>query len=245
MKVIGLIGGMSWESSLEYYRLVNEGVRRQLGGHASAKVLMYSLNFQEMERAQSQGDWKAATRMVVEGGRRLAAGGADMLLICCNTMHMAADDLAAQVKLPLLHMADCIGREARDLGMDRVGLLGTRYTMEQSFYKNKLLEKYDLEVLVPPKKSRDQVHQIIYQELCQGIISRESKKKVLGIINGLEADGAYGVILGCTELSLLIASGDAPLPILDSTALHAAKAVEWALAETPSLVAAKTSQKTG
>lgn len=229
MKVIGLIGGMSWESSLEYYRLINEDVKRRLGGFHSAKVLMYSVDFHEIEQQQSGGRWDESAETLADAAKRLERGGADFFLICTNTMHKVAAEVERAVSIPLLHIADATGEEIQKLDIAKIGLLGTRFTMEEDFLKGHLSRNYGLEVIVPEEDSRKIVHDVIYDELCLGKISNESRNKVLGIVDELAAREAEAIVLGCTELPLLIKQEDAPLPVLDTTALHAKKAVDWAL----------------
>lgn len=229
MKVIGLIGGMSWESSLEYYRLINEDVKRRLGGFHSAKVLMYSVDFHEIEQQQSGGRWDESAETLADAAKRLERGGADFFLICTNTMHKVAAEVERAVSIPLLHIADATGEEVQKLDIAKIGLLGTRFTMEEDFLKGHLSRNYGLKVIVPEEDSRKIVHDVIYDELCLGKISNESRNKVLGIVDELAAREAEAIVLGCTELPLLIKQEDAPLPVLDTTALHAKKAVDWAL----------------
>jgi len=231
MQVIGLIGGMSWESTLVYYRLINEAVREKLGGFHSARILMYSLDFHEIETLQRLDQWEEAAAVLEDAAGRLARGGADLILICTNTMHKVADQVRAAAKIPLLHIADALGEQVTGMGLTRVGLLGTRFTMEQDFFKVRLRQAHGLDVLVPEAGSRRIVHDIIYDELCQGQVTEASKQALLGIIRDLEAHGAEGVVLGCTELPLLVGQADASVPIFDTTAIHARKAVEIALGE--------------
>ena len=230
MKTIGMIGGMSWESSLEYYRLVNEGIKTRLGGLHSAKVLMYSVDFDEIEVQQREGRWDDSARLLAEAARRLEAGGADFFLICTNTMHKVAPEVRAAVNIPLVHIADAAAGEISRLGLARVGLLGTRFTMEQDFMKGYLADRHGLNVLTPDETARGLVHDIIYDELCLGRVLDESRQKLLGVIQDLKQQGAQGVILGCTELPLLVKASDTDLPLLDTTALHARMAVDTALA---------------
>jgi aspartate racemase len=228
MKVIGLIGGMTWESSLEYYRILNEEVRTQLGGFSSAKILMYSIDFQELERQQRENRWDESAKLMVDAAKRLERGGADLLLICANTMHKVADEVQAAVRIPLIHIADATAEEAKRRGAATLGLLGTRFTMDGDFLKDRL-SKHGLKVIVPGERSREAVHNIIYNELCFGKILPESRNAVLKIIEELRKDGAQAVILGCTELPLLVKQTDTSVTLLDTTALHARKAVEVAL----------------
>ena len=229
MKVIGLIGGMSWESTAEYYRIINETVKERLGGLCSAKILLYSLNFAEIERLQREEKWAEATEVMCDAARRVERGGADCLLICTNTMHKMAAEVQRAVVIPLLHIADATAMEIKKKGIRRVALLGTKYTMEEEFYKGRLRAKYGFEVLIPPEEDRNGINQIIYDELCLGRIEEESKKLFVQIIGGLESKGAEGVILGCTEISLLIKGEDTPLELFDTTAIHAQAAVDFAL----------------
>lgn len=220
---------MSWESSLEYYRIINETVKRKLGGLHSAKSLMFSFDFHEIEELQARGDWQGATEMMVSGARKLEAGGADFLIICTNTMHLMADEVASSVKIPLVHIADATGDRVAESGLKRVALLGTKFTMEQDFYKGRLAEKYGLDVITPDKHDRQKVHDIIYNELCLGEINDKSRKIYLEIIEKLANDGVEGVILGCTEIPLLVKQEDVELPLFDTTKIHAEAAVEFAL----------------
>ena len=229
MKVIGLIGGMSWESTAEYYRIINETVKERLGGHHSAKILLYSVNFSEIEKLQREGRWQEATEFMCEAAMRVELGGADCILICTNTMHKMAAEVQRAVVIPLLHIADATAMEIKKKGIRRVALLGTKYTMEEDFYKGRLRVKYGFEVLIPPEEDRNGINQIIYDELCLGRIEEESKKLFVQIIGGLESKGAEGVILGCTEISLLIKGEDTPLELFDTTAIHAQAAVDFAL----------------
>lgn len=228
-KVIGLIGGLSWESSAEYYRLINEAVRARLGGVASARCLMWSFDFAEVEALQAAGDWDAATALIVDAARRLERGGADVLLICSNTMHRMADEVAGAVRVPLLHIADPTAARVKAAGLTRVGLLGTAFTMEQDFYKGRLATRHGLDVLVPEAEDRAVVHRIIYEELVQGRIEAASRDAYRTVIARLVARGAEAVILGCTEIMLLVKPEDSTVPLFDTTALHAEAAVAFAL----------------
>ena len=229
MKVIGLIGGMSWESTAEYYRIINETVKERLGGLCSAKILLYSLNFAEIERLQREEKWAEATEVMCDAARRVERGGADCLLICTNTMHKMASEVEGAVNIPLLHIADATAREIKKKKIERVALLGTIFTMEEDFYKGRLREKFVLDVIIPPEEDRNIVNQIIYHELCLGKIREESRKEFRRIIEQLAASGAEGVILGCTEISLLIKQQDSPVELFDTTAIHARAAVDFAL----------------
>lgn len=229
MKTIGMIGGMSWESSLEYYRIVNERVASRLGGVHSAKSLMISVDFAEIETLQREGRWDEATQMMVEAAQSLQLGGADFIVICTNTMHKMADEVAASVNIPLLHIADATAEQIVARGFKRIGLLGTRFTMEEDFYKGRLEKKFALDVLTPEKADRDIVHRVIYEELVLGKTEAASKAEYLRIIKDLQAHGAKGIILGCTEIGLLVKQSDCSLPLFDTTLLHAEAAVEFAL----------------
>jgi len=229
MKTIGLIGGMSWESSLEYYRLINEGVKARLGGLHSADCLMYSFDFHEIEELQAREDWATATQRMIEAARRLERGGAACIVICTNTMHKMADDIAAAVDLPLIHIADPTADAIKAQDMSKIALLGTKYTMEQAFYRGRLVDTHGLDVLTPDDAGRAQVNQIIYEELVVGKINDASRDAYVNIIGKLAAQGAQGVILGCTEIGLLIKPEHSPIPTFDTTELHAAAAVEFAL----------------
>ena len=230
MKTIGLLGGMSWESTLPYYRHINEAVRERLGGLHSARLVLYSLDFHEIEALQRQGDWAAAGTLLADAARRLESAGADFLLLCTNTMHKVADAIEAASALPLLHIADPTAAAIQAAGLQRVGLLGTRFTMEQDFYKGRLQEKFGLEVLVPGEAQRERVHRIIYDELCLGDIREASRAEYLAIISALADAGAQAVILGCTEIALLVGEANAAVLLYDTTAIHAEAAVTLALA---------------
>lgn len=229
MKTIGLIGGMSWESSLEYYRIINETIKQQLGGLHSAKCLLFSFDFAEIEALQHQGDWEEATRRMIAAAQSLEKGGADFVMICTNTMHKMAQAVQAAITVPLLHIADPTGETIKAQGITKIALLGTKFTMEHDFYKGRLAEQFGLEVLVPDDAERQIVHDIIYNELCLGEIKPESKQQYLEIIAHLEQRGAQGVILGCTEIGLLIEQADTTLPVFDTTPIHAEAAVHKAL----------------
>ncbi|MCB5227047.1 aspartate/glutamate racemase family protein [Alishewanella sp. 16-MA] len=234
MKTIGLIGGMSWESTIPYYRLLNQGVKQQLGGLHSAKCILYSVDFQQIERLQHAGDWQGAGEVLAEAAVALAAAGAEVIVLCTNTMHKVAAQIQAAVAIPLLHIADATATALQQAHCSRVGLLGTKFTMEQPFYRERLSEKYGVTVLLPTEAERDRLHQIIYQELCQGILKPESKQLVRRVMAGLALQGAEGIILGCTEIGLLVSQADAAVPLFDTTALHAQAAVAFALADTVS-----------
>ncbi len=230
MKTLGLIGGMSWESSAQYYRLINEEVRRRLGGAHSAQLLLWSVDFAGIKQLQHEGDWDTLGDHMVDGARRLQAGGADLLLICTNTMHKLTDRIEAACTLPLLHIADPTAQAIVQAGARKVGLLGTAFTMEQDFYRGRLQDRFGLEVLVPEADDRRSVHDIIYQELIAGVVSEHSRQVYAGVIARLGARGAVAIILGCTEIMLLVRPEDSAVPLFDTTALHARAAVDTALA---------------
>ncbi|MBK8139082.1 MAG: aspartate/glutamate racemase family protein [Chloroflexi bacterium] len=229
MKTIGLIGGISWESSAEYYRLINEAVKARKKGFHSAKCLMWSFDFAEIEALQKKGEWDKAAKMMVDAAHALERGGADCIVICANTMHRMAGDVQAAVDIPLLHVADATARAVLGAQIGHVGLLGTVYTMEQNFLKGRLSVKHGLEVMVPDADARKIVNDVIYKELVKGVVKKKSREAYLKIIDGLAKEGAQGVILGCTEIGMLIKPGDASIPTFDTTTLHAAAAVEFAL----------------
>lgn len=229
MKTIGLIGGMSWESSLEYYRIINETVKARLGGLHSADCLMYSFDFAEIEALQMAGAWDAAADRMVEAARRLERGGADCIVICTNTMHKLAGAVQNSVDLPLIHIADPTAEAIKNSGIDTIGLLGTAFTMEQDFYKGRLIDHHNLNVIVPDDAGREKVHQIIYNELVLGEINEPSRQTYIDVIGKLQDAGAGGVILGCTEIGLLIKPEHSPIPTFDTTYLHALAAVDFAL----------------
>ena len=232
MRTIGLIAGMSWESSAEYYRILNEEVARRLGGLHSAKIAMISIDFARLEAQQTGNRWDEAAADLVQAARQLEAAGAECVLICANTMHIAAPAVQAAVRIPLLHIADAAGGRAKAAGLSRVALLGTRYTMEQGFLKDRLSERFGLEVLIPGKAERDLIHRVVFEELVLGKILPESKAAYLRIVDDLAAQGAQGIILGCTEIGLLIQQPDRPdIPFFDTVRVHAEAAVDWALQE--------------
>ncbi|MCD2515793.1 aspartate/glutamate racemase family protein [Massilia sp. G4R7] len=228
MKTIGLIGGMSWESTIPYYRIINETVRELRGGLHSAKIVMASVDFAEIEHLQRLGDWDSAGAILADCGRRLALDGADFLVLCTNTMHKVAPAIEAQAGIELLHIADPTAREIRAAGLRTVGLLGTRFTMEQDFYRARL-EAHGLTVMTPDAAGRDLVHRVIYEELCQGRVLDASRDAYRAVIEQLADAGAQAVIFGCTEIGLLVTQADSPAPVFDTTALHARKAAEQAL----------------
>jgi aspartate racemase len=229
MKTIGLLGGMSWESTLGYYQAINQGVKARLGGLHSAKIAMVSVDFAPIEALQQAGNWKSSAERLIEAANQIEAADADCLLICTNTMHKVADQVEAAIQIPLLHIADATAQQLIDDGISQVGLLGTAFTMEQDFYKQRLKDKFGLQVQVPAQQDRDIVHQVIYEELCLGICKQESKREYLRIIEQLAKGGAQAVILGCTEIAMLIQQADTEVTLIDTTAIHAERAVQFAL----------------
>lgn len=231
MKTIGMLGGMSWESTTTYYRAINQGIKSQLGGLHSAKITMVSVDFDEIEKLQRTDDWDATAVILADAAKSIEAGGADFLLICTNTMHKVAPQIEQAISIPMLHIADATAQKLLDDGVQRVGLLGTRFTMEQEFYKNRLTEKFGIQVDVPDAPDRALVHAVIYDELCLGIIKDESRSRYLEIIDKLTQQGAEAVILGCTEIALLLQQSDTPSRLYDTTEIHAQQAVSYALAD--------------
>jgi len=231
MKTIGMIGGMSWESTVPYYQLVNELVKERLGGLHSARVVLYSVDFAQIEELQVTERWDEAGEALAGAARSVEAAGADFLVLCTNTMHKVADAIEAAVTIPLLHIADATASEVKRGGLSTVGLLGTRFTMEQEFYRGRLEQQHGITVLVPDDGDRGEVHRIIYDELCRGIIDDASRDRYREIIGRLAERGAQGVILGCTEISLLVSQADSPVPLFDTTSIHARGAVDFALRE--------------
>ncbi|MEM8602898.1 MAG: aspartate/glutamate racemase family protein [Cyanobacteria bacterium P01_H01_bin.121] len=229
MKTLGLIGGLSWESTAEYYRQINEGVRDRLGGLHSAQLLLYSFDFAEIESLQQQGDWEAATQAMLVAAQRLQRGQADGYLICSNTMHRMVTELQQAIELPCLHIADATGVAIQAQGLQTVGLLGTQFTMEGDFYAGYLRQNFGLNVLIPNVTQRELVHRVIYTELCRGQRRQSSKRSYQTIIQSLADRSAEGLIFGCTEIGLLIQQADCTIPIFDTTAIHAAAAVDWML----------------
>ena len=229
MKTIGLIGGMSWESTAEYYRIINREVNRRLGGHHSAELLLYSVPFGEGQEHMDRGEGDKVSAMLVDAARRLETAGVDMVLICANTMHMYADDVKAAVDIPLVHIGDATAEEIVSKGAKRVGLLGTLPTMEQDFYKGRMTSEYGLEIIVPPEKDRITIHQVILKELCFGTFREESRQAFREIIASLTDEGAEGVILGCTEIPLLVDEEDSSVPLYNTTRIHSLRAVDLAL----------------
>lgn len=228
MKTIGLIGGMSWESTVTYYQILNETVKQRLGGLHSAKILLYSVDFDEIEKYQSSGEWEKSAKVLSQAAMNLEKAGADFIVICTNTMHKVAPKIQSHISIPIIHIAEATADELIKRGISRVALLGTKYTMTQDFYKDKLL-KAGIDVVIPDSTGIETVNDIIYKELCLGIISEESKKKYLEIIDRLAEQGAQGVILGCTEIGLLIQQTDTSLPVFDTTQIHAIKAAELSI----------------
>ncbi|CAN7188178.1 aspartate/glutamate racemase family protein [Mesorhizobium sp. LjNodule214] len=230
MKTLGLLGGMSWESTAIYYRLLNEIVRERLGGLHSAKLLLWSFDFAEIAERQHEGDWQGAGVLLVEAARSLEAGGAEGLLVCTNTMHKLADEVQAAVSIPLIHIADATAVAVKDAGVKRPALLATRFTMEQDFYKGRLADRYGLQPVVPDQAGRDMVHRVIYDELCQGIVSGPSKAAYIDEVARLRREEKIdGVIMGCTEITMLIGQPDFDVPVFDTTRIHAEAAVEFML----------------
>ena len=229
MKTIGLIGGMSWESSAVYYNLINRKVREVLGGFYCAKSILVTVQFAEIQELQYAEDWKALEKIMVKSANQLEAAGADFVILCTNTMHLCSPAIIENITIPFLHIAEATGLKIAKMGLKKVALLGTRFTMEKDFYKTYIHNRFGIEVIIPSEKEREQIHNTIYQELVQGLIKDDSRAKFQQIIANLEIQGAEGVILGCTEIPLLIKQTDVNIPVLDTTAIHAEKAVEWAL----------------
>ncbi len=230
MRTLGLIGGMTWHSTVDYYKLINRGVEDRLGGTHSAKILLYSVDFSPVEHMQNRGEWGALGRLMAGAARSLEGAGAEAVVICANTMHQLADDVTAAVKIPLIHIADAAAAKVKMEGLKTVGLLGTRYTMEMDFYRGRLADKHGLIVLIPGESGRTIVHDVIYKELAHGLVRPEARQAYIEVIEDLMKRGAEGVILGCTEIPMLIGGNDSPVPVFDTTALHAAAAVDFALA---------------
>jgi len=229
MKTIGLIGGMSWESSLEYYRLINEMVKNRLGGFHSAKCIMLSVDFAEIEELQHSGRWDEAGRIMAEAAKSLQKAGADLVVLCTNTMHISSPEIESAINIPFLHIADAAAVKIQKAGLMRIGLLGTRFTMEKDFYTRRLIEKFGIEVVIPEEADREIVHRVIYDELVKGFIRPESRVEYQQVISRLVNNGAGGIILGCTEIGLLIKEGDVSVPLFDTTPIHAEAAVNFAL----------------
>ncbi len=228
MKTIGLIGGMSWESSVLYYQLINRLVNKSLGGLHSCKSILYTVDFEEISQLQKKGDWNAMAAMMVEAARSLEKSGADMILICTNTMHKVADQVSQNISIPLIHIGDAVAEAILDKGFEKVGLLGTKYTMEHDFLKDRI-KSWGIEIIIPAEEDRQMIHRVIYEELAKGIINPESKKAYLEVIERLAQQGAQGVILGCTEIGLLVQQPDSKVAMFDTTAIHAEKGVQEAL----------------
>lgn len=228
MKTVGLIGGMSWESTVTYYQIINETIKRELGGLHSAKLLLYSVDFSEIEEYQANGEWSKSAEVLSDAAVNLEKAGADYIVICTNTMHKVAPEIQKNISIPIIHIAEATANELKSKGISKVGLIGTKYTMTQEFYKSKLIEN-GIDVVIPGQEGVEAVNNIIYNELCLGIISEDSKKKYLDIIAELEEMGAEGVILGCTEIGLLIKQEDTKLPVFDTTQIHATKAALLAI----------------
>ena len=231
MKTIGLLGGMSWESSTTYYQIINEAVREKLGGLHSAKCIMASVDFAEIEACQSEGNWKEASLILSQSAKDVENGGADFLILCTNTMHKIAADIQQAINIPLLHIADATAQRIKSQGIKRIGLLGTRFTMEEDFYKGRLIQKYGLDVITPEAQDRKIVDDVIYKELCLGKINDASRHAYQDIIQGLITSGAEGIILGCTEIGLLVKQEDSSVPLFDTAQIHAEAAVVFALEE--------------
>ena len=223
MKTIGLIGGMSWESTVTYYQVINETVKQELGGLHSARCVLYSVDFDEIERCQSAGDWDKSAEILARAARALERAGADFIVICTNTMHKVAPEVGRQVSIPILHIADMTAVELKKAGVGTVGLLGTKYTMQQDFYKA-VLQRSGIEVLTPSEADMEEVNRVIYEELCVGTLSAQSKEKYLSVISELARRGAQGIILGCTEIGLLIRQSDTEIPLFDTALIHARQA---------------------
>jgi len=230
MKTIGLIGGMSWESTLEYYRIINETVKEKLGKNHSAKCLLYSVDFAEVGKLQHEGKWNELAQLMVNAAQRLEKGDADFIIICANTMHKVAEDVQNNVNIPILHIVDAVAEKILAKGLAKVGLLGTKFTMEEDFYRGRLVEKHGLDVIIPSEADRQTIHRIIYEELCLGIVKDKSREAYLRIMDGLHKQGAEGIIEGCTEIVMLVRHEHTAIPLFDTTAIHAQEAVSVALA---------------
>ena len=223
------MGGMSWESTADYYRMINVGIKQKLGGLHSAKIAMYSVDFAPIEKLQHEGNWEGTSEILIDAARAVEAAGADFLLVCTNTMHKVAPNIERAIKIPLLHIADATAEVLLDKEIRKVGLLGTAFTMEQDFYRGRLASKFGLDVLIPSQKDRQIVHDVIYRELCMGILNQDSKDQYLRIIDQLGENGAEAVILGCTEIGMLVKEAHTPIRLVNTTAIHAQKAVEYAI----------------
>jgi len=231
MKIIGLIGGMSWESSLEYYRIINESIKEKLGGLHSGKIIMYSVDFQEIEKLLTAGNWDELTSKMIYCAQVLEKAGAEMVLICTNTIHKTADEVQKTINIPLLHITDATGEKIKERNLKKVGLLGTKQTMQLDFYKGRLKRKYDLDVIIPNPENIEMINKVIFDELCLGEINKSSKKQYLKVIDNLVKRGAEGIILGCTEIPLLIQQKDVKVPLFDTTTIHSEFAVTYAIDE--------------
>lgn len=231
MKTIGLLGGMSWESSIEYYRIINQAIKQRLGGSHSAKCLMFSVDFAEIETLQHAGQWEELTQDMIKAVQHLQGGGADFLVICTNTMHKMADEIISATHIPLLHITDATAEAIKARGLKTVGLLGTRFTMEGDFYRGRLQEDHNINVIIPNEADQEIIHHIIYHELVKGEIREDSRQTYQRVITDLASRGVEGVVLGCTEIPLLIRQADVDIPVFDTTRIHAEAAVAWALAE--------------
>ncbi len=231
MKTMGLLGGMSWQSTNTYYALLNQGIGAALGGLHSARLLLNSVDFDEIEKLQHAGQWAQMGELLAAAAQRVEAGGADFLMICTNTMHKVAPQVEAAITIPLLHLADATGQRLQDDGITRVGLLGTRFTMEQDFYKQRIVDKFGIEVIVPETEDIEIVHKVIYDELCLGTIKDDSRDAYLAVIDRLQDRGAQAVILGCTEIAMLVEQSHSRMPLYDTTTIHCEEAVKLALAE--------------
>ena len=229
MKTIGLLGGMSWKSTVTYYQIINQEIKSRLGGLHSAKLFLYSVNFEEIERLQHQGQWNQAATILTQAAKQIETAGADFLLICTNTMHKVAPQVEAAIDIPLLHLADATANRIKADGIKNIGLLGTRFTMEQDFYAGRLRDEHGLNVILPSSAEREIVHRVIYEELVVGVVRDESRREYLRIMDGLRAQGAEGVIEGCTEIVMLVQQEHTDIPLFDTTAIHAQAAVEMAL----------------
>ncbi|WP_448217227.1 aspartate/glutamate racemase family protein [Endozoicomonas sp. 2B-B] len=231
MRTIGLLGGMSWESTASYYKAINEGIKEVLGGLHSAKICLYSVDFDEIEKLQHSGRWDKTGKILSQAAQSVEAGGADFILICTNTMHKVSEEIQSSISIPLVHIADATAEKLITDGIKRVGLLGTKFTMEQDFYKNRVSENYGIEVIVPNDQDQNIIHKVIYNELCLGEINDESREKYLEIISNLYSQGAEAVILGCTEIALLVQQQHTNIPLYDTTQIHAAQAVKLATSQ--------------